>query len=94
MIDALVKQAITELKGSKLLLARIEELEAELDEWRSLAEAAIRDDASKNIYYAEIQAKLAKSVEIAAKHASDENPAGWAFIEIVKALQGDNNGNV
>ena len=49
---------------------RIEELEAacwrmqeERDEWQSLAEAAIKDDAAKNIHYAEIQAKLAKAVE-------------------------------
>ena len=42
---------------------RIEALTAERDEWKSLAEAAIKDDASKNIYYAELNAKLAKAVE-------------------------------
>jgi len=36
-----------------------EALERERDEWKSLAEAAIKDDASKNIYYAEVQARLA-----------------------------------
>ena len=35
----------------------------ERDEWQSLAEAAIKDDAAKNIHYAEIQAKLANAVE-------------------------------
>jgi hypothetical protein len=39
------------------------ELEKERDEWKSLAEAAIRDDASKNIHYAELQAKLAQAVD-------------------------------
>jgi hypothetical protein len=39
--------------------AYAEELEKERDEWKSLAEAAIKDDASKNIYYAELKAKLA-----------------------------------
>jgi len=38
----------------------IAELEKERDEWKSLAEAAIKDDASKNIYYAELKAKLAE----------------------------------
>ena len=37
--------------------------EKERDEWRSLSEATIKDDAAKNIHYAEIQAKL----EIAVK---------------------------
>jgi hypothetical protein len=41
----------------------IAEAEKERDEWKSLAEAAIKDDASKNIYYAELKAKLAKAVE-------------------------------
>jgi hypothetical protein len=44
------------------LADRIEELDKERDEWKSLAEAAIKDDASKNIYYAELQTKLAKAV--------------------------------
>jgi hypothetical protein len=34
---------------------RIEALIAEVAEWRSLAEAAIRDDAAKNVHYAEVQ---------------------------------------
>jgi len=37
--------------------------EKERDEWRSLSEATIKDDAAKNIHYAEIQAKLAKAVK-------------------------------
>ena len=40
--------------------AAIRELEGERDEWKSLAEAAIADDAAKNIHYAEVQAKLAE----------------------------------
>jgi hypothetical protein len=40
------------------------ELEKERDEWKSLAEAAIRDDASKNIHYAELQAKLQAALNI------------------------------
>ena len=39
------------------------ELEKERDEWKSLAEAAVKDDASKNIYYAELQVKLVKALE-------------------------------
>ena len=41
----------------------IKELTKERDEWQSLAEAAIKDDAAKNVYYAEMNAKLAKAVE-------------------------------
>ena len=43
----------------QLLLARIEGLTKDRDEWQSLAEATIKDDAAKNVYYAEMSAKLA-----------------------------------
>jgi hypothetical protein len=48
------------------------ELEKERDEWKSLAEAAVKDDASKNIYYAELQAKLAKAVEALEFYATQD----------------------
>ena len=38
--------------------AKLAKVAKERDEWQSLAEAAITDDAAKNIHYAEIQAKL------------------------------------
>ena len=60
----------SERDANAILTDRIEELEAKLakvvqgrDEWRSLAEAAIKDDAAKNIHYAEIQAKLTAAVK-------------------------------
>jgi chromosome segregation ATPase len=49
------------------------ELEKERDEWKSLAEATIKDDASKNIYYAELQAKLDEALNQldSARHSVD-----------------------
>jgi hypothetical protein len=40
------------------LQARLAEVEAERDEWQSLAEAAIKDDAMKNVHYAEVQTRV------------------------------------
>ena len=61
------KSLIKELKICRMAQAvmdnTVAELEREVDEWKSLAEAAIKDDASKNIYYAELKTKLAKAVE-------------------------------
>ncbi len=45
---------------------RIEALVKERDEWKSLAEAVIADDASKNIHYAEVQHR-AEAAEAALK---------------------------
>ena len=44
---------------AKAAEAELAKVAKERDEWQSLAEAAITDDAAKNIHYAEIQAKLA-----------------------------------
>lgn len=48
----------------KDLEAKLAAVEKERDEWQSLAEAAIKDDAAKNIHYAEIQTNLVKLLEI------------------------------
>jgi DNA repair exonuclease SbcCD ATPase subunit len=58
-IEALSEQLEAARADAKEAEAYAEELEKERDEWKSLAEAAIKDDASKNIYYAELKAKLA-----------------------------------
>jgi len=57
--DALTEQLEAARADAKEAEAYAEGLEKERDEWKSLAEAAIKDDASKNIYYAELKAKLA-----------------------------------
>jgi chromosome segregation ATPase len=66
-IETLTEQLEAARADAKEAEAYAEELEKEKererDEWKSLAEAAIKDDASKNIYYAELKAKLAKAVE-------------------------------
>ena len=62
LLRRLVDTAVEMKDRAEAAEARIEELEKERDEWKSLAEAAIKDDASKNIYYAELQTKLAKAV--------------------------------
>jgi DNA repair exonuclease SbcCD ATPase subunit len=54
-----------------------EALERERDEWKSLAEAAIKDDASKNIHYAEVQARNAKAVEALRFYAEGEWPEDY-----------------
>jgi hypothetical protein len=51
---------------------RIKELTKERDEWQSLAEAAIKDDAAKNVYYAEMNAKLVKAVEALEFYATQD----------------------
>jgi hypothetical protein len=63
-IEALTEQLEAARADAKEAEAYAEDLEKEKerDEWKSLAEAAIKDDASKNIYYAELKAKLAKAV--------------------------------
>jgi hypothetical protein len=58
-IEALNEQLEAARADAKEAEAYAEGLEKERDEWKSLAEAAIKDDASKNIYYAELKAKLA-----------------------------------
>lgn len=52
MTDEDFEKIISELEAKLAVAAK------ERDEWQSLAESAIKDDAVKNIHYAEIQAKL------------------------------------
>jgi chromosome segregation ATPase len=73
----------------------VAELERERDEWKSLAEAAIKDDASKNIYYAELKAKLAKAVEAlrgVMQHMPDYADTVWQDARATLAeIEGGNN---
>jgi hypothetical protein len=79
---------------------RIEALGRGRDEWKSLAEAAIKDDASKNIHYAEVQARNAKAVEAlrfySCDNSCDECPVsergrvscGWTARAVLAEIEG------
>jgi adenosine deaminase len=54
-IDAINDAAGDIFDCATALSAALTAMTKERDEWKSLAEAAIRDDAAKNIHYAELQ---------------------------------------
>jgi hypothetical protein len=81
-IDTAPCGAEDECRNAFIAADMLEAFAAERDEWKSLAEAAIKDDATKNIHYAEVQHRADAAETKLAEVEASERQLSDAYLRI------------